>query len=45
MVFNIEVTDYLYNNKTFHIEKTACVKENGCEELIFQNREEPIYLE
>lgn len=44
MVFNIEVTDFLYSNKTFHIEITVCVKENGCEELIFHDREEPIYL-
>jgi Xaa-Pro dipeptidase len=42
MVFNLEVTNHDFGEKTIHIEKTIFVTENGFEEPIFQNRSKPV---
>jgi len=44
MVFNIEATNYGFNEKTIHIEKTLFVADNGFEELKFQNRSKPLNI-
>ena len=42
MVFNLEVTNHDFGEKTIHIEKTLFVTDNDFEELEFQDRSEPL---
>jgi Xaa-Pro dipeptidase len=42
MVFNLEVTNHDFGEKTIHIEKTIFVTENGFKEPGFQDRSKPV---
>lgn len=44
MVFNFELGLHIPNIKTFQIEKTFVVSENGYREFDFQNRSEPLFI-
>lgn len=44
MVFNLEVSWFCFYQKSIQIEKTFFVTKNGCQELDFQQRNEPVVI-
>ncbi|MHB8279494.1 MAG: M24 family metallopeptidase [Candidatus Humimicrobiaceae bacterium] len=44
MVINFELCANYFNENSFQIEKTAIVTNNGCNNLEFQNRTEPVFI-
>jgi Xaa-Pro aminopeptidase len=44
MVFNLEVSWFCLYQKSIQIEKTFFVTKNGCQELDFQQRNEPVVI-
>jgi len=44
IVFNLEVTNHDFGEKTIHIEKTLFVTDNGFRELKFQDRLKPLEI-
>lgn len=44
MVINFELCANYFNENSFQIEKTVIVTNNGCNDLEFQNRAEPVFI-